>query len=243
MGKDAMTDTIDENAIRVEIAREIVERKRQELGEHLLAAACYGSVAHAASNYYSDVELILLTDDETPAVEEQFFTREIMVECDRLPLTRMLAAARRVDPTWGIEADQYLYHLPIWDPNNIFGQVQETAKSAPDELFARALTPVWWGAWEMRGKFRNAALQGDVASMYYSGWLFARNVALRIALHERRPYESLRTIWQDVAERGYGMRELIAALSGGSAESLSAAVESVWEQTRAWGQPPDAPAE
>ncbi|MEO7002362.1 MAG: kanamycin nucleotidyltransferase C-terminal domain-containing protein [Ktedonobacterales bacterium] len=236
-----MTDTTDENAIRVEIAREVVKRKQQALGAHLLAAACYGSVAHAAASRYSDVELILLTDDETPAVEEQFFARGIMVECDRLPLTRILAAARRVDPQWGIEADQHLHHLILWDPSGAFAQVQTAAKSVPGEAFASALTPVWWAAWEARGKFRNAALQGDVASMYYSGWLFARNVALRIALHERRPYESLRTIWQDVAARGYGMRELIAALTGGSAEGLSSAGEFACEQTCAWGQPPDAP--
>ncbi|MBO0779232.1 MAG: hypothetical protein J2P37_10440 [Ktedonobacteraceae bacterium] len=60
---------------RLAIAQQIVERKQQELRDHLRAAACYGSVAHHAASEYSDVEIVLLTDESIPAQEEQFLPR------------------------------------------------------------------------------------------------------------------------------------------------------------------------
>jgi predicted nucleotidyltransferase len=60
---------ISPNTIRIEIARRIVERKRQELGEHLIAAACYGSVAHNAALPHSDVEIVIVTDQYTRGVK------------------------------------------------------------------------------------------------------------------------------------------------------------------------------
>ncbi len=228
------------NDLRLAIARAVIERKHGELDEHLLAAAIYGSVAHHAAQANSDVELVLLTDDATPALEEHFFEQGVMVECDRLPFTRMLAAAPRVTPEWGVEADQCRHHLVIWDPAGLFPQVWAAANSIPEDAWAPALARSWWWAYEMRGKVRNAALLGDDAQTRYWGWRFAYAAAMRIALHERRPYESGRTLWGDVIARGYAMRELTQALGENppsALEAIVAAIEAVWAQTSDWGRP------
>lgn len=60
---------------------------------------------------------------------------------------------------------------------------------------------------------------------------------MRIALHDREPYESGRTIWRDVAARGYRMDALVAALVAGDIVNIEAAVERVWERTGVWGAP------
>jgi hypothetical protein len=228
---------ISPNTIRIEIARRIVERKRQELDEHFIAAACYGSVAHNAALPHSDIEIVIVTDDTVTANETQFFEQGIMVECDVLPASRMLTAARRVTLDWGIEADQYLHHLVICDPNQFFPRLWAVASDLPQENFDNALKVSWWDAYEIRGKVYNALLAEDHPRMSYTGCEFAYSAAMHIALHERKPYESGRTLWQDVITRGYGMKELVDVLSTGALDKIIEAVDNVWDQIKAWGTP------
>lgn len=225
--------------VRLEIARHIVERKKRELGEHLVAAACYGSVAHHASMEYSDIELIVLTDDTVEPREDIFFDSGIMVECDILPASRMLKATQRVTIRWGIEADQYLHHLVLWDPNQFFPRLWATARELPAEDFERALKASWWTEYEIRTKALNAQLLADRIRLCSHGWDFAKAAAMHIALHKRKPYESGRTLWQDVTARGYGMKELVDALTTGNIQQIPSAIDEVWKQTKIWGAPED----
>src|SRR5438552_10119511 len=104
--KQDISDTLSQpNKQRIALARDIVERKKQELGEHLRTACCYGSVAHQAAGEYSDVEMILITDEIVPVKEELYFEQGIMVECDTRSVSRLLRAARQqVSKRWGLEA-------------------------------------------------------------------------------------------------------------------------------------------
>lgn len=224
------------NALRREIAAEVVARARGELGEALLAAAIYGSVAHGAADVYSDVELAVVTDETLERAEQHFFVRGVMVEVTRLPATRMLAAARRVGEYWGVQADQYRHHLVLYDADGFFPRLWQAAREQPDEAFAAALGETWWDIFENRGKLRNALRAGDRARISYEAWHLAYSAAMRIALKERAPYESLRTIWDDVRRRGYGMPALLDALAG-EPQAISTAVDSVWEQMRDWETP------
>ncbi len=222
---------------RLTIAQQIVERKKQDLGDHLRAAACYGSVAHHAASEYSDVEMVLLTDESIPAKEEQFFVQGIMVECDMLPASRMLRAAQRVTKRWGIEADQYRHHLVLLDIDGFFPLLWEAARTLSEAAFTEVLPASWWWCYESRNKVRNAFSAKDGPRIRSEGWFFATAAAMHIALYERRPYESGRTLWQDVATRGYGMRELVALLTTGLLEHILPAVDDVWKQIGQWGAP------
>lgn len=229
----------DPNALRVAIAREVVARKQAEHGVHLLAAGIYGSVAHHAAAEHSDVEVVLLTDDDTPAYEEQFFIRGAMVECDVLPASRMLSAAGKVGRWWGIEADQYRHHLVLHDPLDMFPGIWLAASAPPVDLFIAALRASWWPQYESRGKLLNAVAQHDTPCVIYTAWEFAYIAAMRIALAERRPYESGRTVWQDVRARGYGMAALLDALTVGHLADVIAAAEDVWGLMESWYPPED----
>ena len=136
---------------RVALARVVCERKRAELGEHLLSVACYGSVAHNAAGPHSDLELALLADDTLELTYEPFMMDGVMGQCDILPASRMLRAASKVSPKWGIEADQHRCHLVLWDPGGWFARVQAAAHNLADEDFTVAIEAVWertraWGA-------------------------------------------------------------------------------------------------
>lgn len=225
------------NALRREIGAEIVARARDELGDALRAAAIYGSVAHEAADIYSDLELVLVTGDSLEWAEEHFFARDVMVEVTRLPASRMLAAARGVGEYWGVQADEYRHHLVLYDADSFFPRLWQAARELPDEAFAAALRETWWYVFENRGKLRNALRAGDRARISYEAWHLAYAAAMRIALKEREPYESARTIWDDVRRRGYGMPALLDALAAGEPDVIGAAVDEVWEHMREWEPP------
>ena len=228
--------TLDPNALRVEIGRRVVARERERLGEQLIAAAIYGSVAHGAAGAHSDVELTLIVADDQPYEDRYEFVDNVLVGSTFVPETRMLTAARRVTGEWGVQADQYRHHLVLWDANGFFSRLWQVARDLEPEAFQAALAEGWWTAFELRGKTLNALADADAPRAIFAGWEFARIAALRIALYEQRPYESGRTLWGDVVRRGYGMAALVRALTAGDLTALAPALEAVWVAT-AWEGP------
>lgn len=226
-----------ETARRLRLAERVVAEVRAQWGEHLLAGGVYGSVAHAAARRHSDVEIVLLTDAAVAYEDDYSLLDGVLVERTSVPLERMLRAARRVGPRWGIEADQYRHVRALYDPSDLFGQVRAASLDLPAEAFGAALVESWWGAYELRGKLLNALQEGDAPRAVATGWEAAYAAAMRIALYERQPYESGRTLWRDVVGRGYGMPALVTALTEGCVERLAEALETVWRATGGWGAP------
>ncbi len=222
---------------RIRLARYVLERKRDGLGTRVVAAACYGSVAHRAAREHSDVEITIITDETVPYEDEYFFEQGTLIECTLVSEARMLAAARRVTAAWGIEADQYRHHHVLYDPDRFFPRLWAVAEDLSPSDFDRALAESWWWVYELRGKVLNALADDDTPCAIYTAWTFAYWTAMRVALRERRPYESGRTLWQEVADRGYGMAELVDALATGQLPEIGRGVEVVWERTRSWGAP------
>jgi hypothetical protein len=228
---------VDHNAIRLEIAPSVVERMRQALAPHVIAGACYGSVAHGAATAYSDVELLIVTDDDVEGRDEMLFERGIMVECNIIPGSHLLEAAQRVAANWGIQADEYRHQYAIWDPEGFFPRLRAEANNIPDESFEKALRENWHWFYESRTKAFAALDAEDLTRAVYDGWHFAYTAAMRIALHERKPYESGRTLWRDVLARGYGMKELTDVLTQARFGEIKEAIDNVWGKVGNWGAP------
>jgi len=109
---------MDETRRRIDLAQELVLAYRREMGEHVVAAACYGSVAHGRADAHSDLELIVLTDTAIEAVNVHMVRQGIQVECDVLPTERLRHAAQVVTIEWGVQADCYRYHWVFGIPRN-----------------------------------------------------------------------------------------------------------------------------
>jgi kanamycin nucleotidyltransferase len=196
----------------------------------MLAGAVVGSVAHNAAAEHSDVEVVVVTGAAVEERDEYFFDEGVMVECAVVDAERLLASARSAPWNWGIKADAYRHQLVVWDPGGFFERVRQAADSIPDADFERALEQSWWILYEERDKLRNAIAEHDVPRALHLGWEFAYAAAMRIALAERRPYESGRTVWSDAAARGHGMERLIGALTSGASAlpEVTSAVDAVW---------------
>jgi KNTase C-terminal domain len=206
------------------------------------AGAVCGSVAHGAATRHSDVEVVVACDEAVAERDEYFFDEAVMVECAVVGAERLLASARSVPWNWGIKADAYRHQIEIWDPAGFFEQVRREARSIPDTEFQRALEESWWLFHELREKLRNAVDADDVPRAVHLGWEFAYAAAMRIALIERKHYESGRTLWTDAASRGYEMERLIRALTGGGSPvtEVTSAVDAVWSELSEQGVPSSA---
>jgi hypothetical protein len=178
-----------------------------------------------------------VTDETVEERDEWFFDEGVMVECAFAHPDRLLASARSVPWNWGIKADAYRCQEPIWDPDSFFERLREAAASIPDEAFAPALEHTWWILYEERKKLAGAIVQGDVPRAVYLGWEFAYAAAMRIALRERRPYESGRTLWSDAASRGHGMAALVDALVQGAVPEITRRLDDVWRTVGGWDVP------
>jgi kanamycin nucleotidyltransferase len=206
----------------------------------MFAGAVIGSVAHGAAATHSDVELVIVTAATVDERDEYFFDEGVMVECAVVQAERLLASARSVPWNWGIKADAYRHQVVVWDPDGFFERLRTEATSIPDKRFERALGESWWIIREERDKLRNALADGDEPRAVYLGWEFAYGAAMRIALDQRTPYESGRTLWRDSVSRGHGMGALIDALVGGAAalSEVRRCVDDVWSRMSAWSPPP-----
>ena len=140
-------------AVRLALARDLADESRQRWGEDCLAVAAYGSVAHAAAQRYSDVEVVVLTTDEVAAEETQVIRDGILVEVDVLPARAMLSAAGRVTSFWGLEADQYRVFAPLYDPSGWFPQVRAASLAVSLDAFVQPLHDNALRLLEVLGKF------------------------------------------------------------------------------------------
>lgn len=208
----------------------------------MIAGAVYGSVSYGAAGEHSDVEVIVVTDETIKEGDEYFFDEGVMVECAVVQADRLVASATKVPWDWGIKADAYRHQVPIWDPKAFFAALRAAAHSIADGRFERALAETWWWCYETRGKFLNALAVGDAARALHTGWQFAYAAAMRIALRDRKPYESMRTLWSDVSSRGYQMEPLLEALTRGASalHEVGQCVDAVWRAIRVWGPPSSA---
>ncbi|NMP23861.1 hypothetical protein [Sulfobacillus harzensis] len=230
---------MDETARRVALAEEMTQNYRREFREHLAASACYGSVAHGLADAHSDLEMIILTDDAIDAVNVHMVYHGIPVECDIVPTARFFRAAQRVSVEWGIEADAYRHHLPIWDPGNQFEAIRAASLATPHEQFEEALKVSWWSAREWAAKIQAMAKVGNDPGCQFAAWQYLYLAALRIALAQQDPYRSLRSLWQEASTRGFGVEAMLEGLTRGDISRLPQLVEIVQQRTGSWGQPPD----
>ncbi|MHB1610263.1 MAG: hypothetical protein ACYCT0_01070 [Sulfobacillus sp.] len=230
---------MDETRRRIDLAQELVLAYRREMGEHVVAAACYGSVAHGRADAHSDLELIVLTDTAIEAVNVHMVRQGIQVECDVLPTERLRHAAQVVTIEWGVQADCYRYHWVIWDPTEQFAAVRETAMATPCERFEDALQQSWWSAREWAGKVVAAVETGNHPGAQFTAWQYLYLVALRVALAQQEPYGSLRTLWQEASARGFGIADMLGMLERGDIARLPEMIRSVQQDTGSWGEPVD----
>jgi predicted nucleotidyltransferase len=234
---------MDETQRRINLAWKVVREYRHQLGEHVVAAACYGSVAHGRADAHSDLELLVLTDMTVEPVNVHTVRDGVAIECDVIPTARLRQAAQLVTLDWGVEADGYRHHYILWDPRDEFVAVREASLQTPAERFDEVLQHSWWSAREWASKVIAMVETANNPGAQYTAWQYLYVASMRVALRQQEPYVSLRTLWQEASARGFGVADMVSVLTGGEISLLPEVLHTVQQHTGVWGAPsnPTAP--
>ncbi len=230
---------MDETRRRMDLAKEMALAYRRDMGDHMVAAACYGSVAHGRADAHSDLELIVLTDLFVEPINVHTVRQGIQVECDVLPIERLRHRAQVVTIEWGVEADCYRYPRIIWDPTEQFAAVRDISLATPRKRFDDALQQSWWSAREWANKVVAMVESDNLPGAQFTAWQYLYLVAMRVALVQQEPYESLRTMWQDASARGFGVADVLGVLVRTDIAHLPEVIRVVQKDTGSWGEPSD----
>ncbi len=223
----------DPSEERLELARQVGTRLRNEHGRSLRALGVYGSVSHGTALPNSDLELLAVMGGSIEIRPNRWLEADVLVDCRSATEERLVEEARRIGPDWGVKADSYRHQFVIRDPDSVFPRLREASLAIPEKAFKGALEESRWDLHEARDKVRNGLALDDRVRAVAAGWDFAWTAAMRVALLTRKPYESKSTLWAEVGRRGYRMRDLLDTLANGRLGSLGADVERAWSELSA----------
>jgi kanamycin nucleotidyltransferase len=143
---------------RLSLATDIAERARRRF--NAAAVAAYGSLARGDDGPYSDIELICVADAVDDTIE--WLHDGWRIEVDVRSPDSLLHHASSVASDWSITHANYVYTLPIHDPDRFFGRLATVVKNAPQTAFDRAIANLCGGELHQAiAKLRNARSRGE----------------------------------------------------------------------------------
>lgn len=142
---------------RLMLAREMAERARVKFDA--VAVGIYGSIARDEDGPYSDIEILCITAD---AVDKdwEWIHQGWSIDVNVQSRESVLRHATTVPGNWSISHANYLYLLPLHDPDNFFVGLKAAIKTVPEEDFHRAIADVLSHLYGATSKLRNARHMG-----------------------------------------------------------------------------------
>ncbi len=184
----------------IETARELAGRLLARHGQQaILAVGLHGEAvrdqaARGERGDVADIELsVITTGPEVDVPARALRHRGVVIDLAAIPADAYLDEAGQIGPLWPLAADQYLHHLPLYDPSDFFGKLrdthQEAVASSPPEAFlaAAGYDLAQLAAWEARA--RADELAGDLPGALLAVKEGAMLAALVIGLVARTPYQ------------------------------------------------------
>ena len=183
----------------VEAARALTERLLARHGqEAILAVGLHGAAARderatPEGGEVADLEVsVITTGDEVEVPARALRYQGLVIDVAPIPADVYLDEAGQIGPLWPLAADQYLHHLPVYDPTEFFAKLrdahQEAVASSPPEAFlaAAGYDLAQLAAWESRA--RADELSGDLPGALLAVKEGAMLAALMIGLVRRHPF-------------------------------------------------------
>ena len=188
--------------LATDAARDLAERLLVAHGqEAILAVGLHGPGARrdghgghgSGEREATDLEVsVVTTGDEVDIPARALRYRGLVIDVVAIPADVYLDEAGEVGPLWPLAADQYLHHLPLYDPTDFFKKLrdrhQEALAATPADTFltAAGYDLAQMAAWEARA--RADELAGDLPGALLAVKEAALLAALVIGLIRRIAY-------------------------------------------------------
>lgn len=182
---------------RVGLAREIAGQILNEHGEAIVAIAIYGSVAKNEDAEHSDLEMwAVKASGSNPSPQRLFIQEGTFVDLSFIFEERILRMAGEVDEEWPITAASWRSYMPLYDRNDFFKRLAQSASDLNEEDFSNAMRTAMLWTYETIGKLKNAAARNDMYGVMNMGRHLVWNAAMMLGLANRRWYPSQRGLYQ-----------------------------------------------
>lgn len=228
---------------RLAIAHEIAERIKERFALEVFAIGLYGSLAREEDGPYSDIELFGVLRTNHYKHRYEWCTAEWKAEVDLYGKQTLLERAARVDDRWPLTHSALQTVLPLYDPEQFFGEIRTIARSAPEALFRKTIEELLVEeVYEGIGKIRNTQALGTPSYLPTLVLKLIQDVAMVVGLANRHCYTTgTRVISEAIAlpDLPDGFRELGQVILTGDVrdgQQLQAACEHLWQGINIWAQ-------
>ncbi|MBO0996133.1 kanamycin nucleotidyltransferase C-terminal domain-containing protein [Bacillus sp. SD088] len=141
---------------KLAIIEEIKERLLVAHPENIVAIGVYGSLGLESDMPYSDIELHVITTDDTIMESHEFIYDKFKIELSVKQKREFFKQATEVDDAWAIKAGVFINIMPIYDPQNIFDEIKKIPLQVPDSAIRETMREFMiWEPYETIAKLRN----------------------------------------------------------------------------------------
>jgi len=217
----------------------------QTLQDHyqnqMVALGVYGSLERGTDGPFSDIEMHCIIQGEEIDYSYEWSTGPWKAEVDVYSPEVILAQAREVDGDWSITHGAFVHVWPLFDPQNFFVRLKETALSQPEEVFRYRIKEVIVGdLYELVGKVRNAWTAQNSACLPEYALQLVKGTACLVGLAQRHLYHGSGNLFQEalaLPDTPQGFATLCRRVMSGRLSSPRAIVHEVnvlWEGIETW---------
>lgn len=226
---------------KLEIANEIKNRLLARFKKSILAIGIYGSIGQGTEGPYSDIEIHVITDNQTVMENHEFIYDKFKIEISAKTKDEIYKKARTVDNMWPIQAGVFIHTLPLYDPSQLFEQI----KLLPLEITEKEVKDIMrefmvWEPYETMAKIRNNWQNGNHTYLSIGARDLAWQTAKLIGLANKKYYSTRARIFEESLRmeiRPEGYEELVSCVMEGNPtdrEEIYTLCEDVWTSLNKW---------
>lgn len=219
----------------------VKEKYLQRYQEAIMAIGVYGSLGKGTEGPFSDIEMHVITDNNTDIVEHELIFEPYKLEISVHTVDQIFAKAKRVDDMWPIRSGSYIHILALYDPQGVFAKLSQIPMQVTQEqLYDVMKVFMIWEPYETMGKLRNARLQQDWDYITLGAMDIAWKTAKLIGLANKRYFTTrVKTFAEslEMVSQPQGYRELVSCVMAGdltNREKVYQLCENLWTGLNEW---------
>lgn len=233
-----MSTTREEKFILIE---DLKNRLLNRYKDNILAIGVYGSIGQEIDGPYSDIEMHVITENDTKIDGHEFIFGKFKMEIDTDTKDEIFNEARKVDDMWPIKAGSFIHILPIYDPNSLFEELKTLPLSVSKEDIESVMREFMiWEPYETMGKVRNNWLNGNHDYLTIAARDLIWQTAKLIGLANKQYYSTRAKMFQEsllMSSKPSGYEELVQCVLKGNLtdkQKVYALCENLWSGLNEW---------
>lgn len=229
------------HAEKLTLVQSIKERWLANYGDKTLAIGVYGSLARGTDGPYSDIEMHIIYQDDTPSAGFEIVYTPFKVELNVLTKQAFWEQAASIDDAWPIKAGSYVDILAVYDPQHLFEQAKTLPWQATDQQIKEVMqTFMVWEPYETIAKLRNNHIANNLDYIPLGAKDLAWQTATLMSLANRQYYTTRATTWAEslcMPNQPLGYKNLARAMMSGNLSNrpyVYSLCEDLWVGLNSW---------